>query len=222
MTFRVLKLVLAPFVRLFGRPQVEGLHHVPEDGPVILAGNHLSFSDSLFLILVLRRKVTFLAKDEYFSTRGLRGWFMRRFFTAAGQIPVDRKHAGRAAASLRQATRILEQGQAWGIYPEGSRSPDGRLHRGKTGVMRVALATGAPVVPVVIRGSDRVNPPGTLIWRPGRVHITFCPPMDLTPYRDRPRNQALLRELTDQLMRILAERGGQEYVDVYAADVKKA
>jgi len=222
MRFRMIKLVLAPFVRLFGRPVVEGRAHVPRSGPVILAGNHLSFSDSMFLVLVLRRRVTFLAKDEYFTTTGLRGLLMRWFFTAAGQIPVDRAHAGRAAASLRQATAILEEGGIWGIFPEGTRSPDGRLHRGRTGAMRVALATGAPVVPVVLHGTDRVNPPGTLIWRPGRVRITFCPPMDLTPYRDRPHNQALAREMTDELMRILAARSGQEYVDVYASAVKKA
>ena len=222
MAFRVIKLLLAPFVRLFGRPVVTGMQHVPQHGPVILASNHLSFSDSMFLILVLRRRVTFLAKKEYFSTRGLHGWFMRRFFTAAGQIPVDRGHAGRAVAAQRQAEEILYRGEIWGIYPEGTRSPDGRLHRGKTGAMRVALASGAPVVPVALRGTDRVNPPGTLIWRPGRVQVTFCPPMDLTPYRGRVQNQALARELTDELMRILAAHSGQEYVDVYAVKASKA
>lgn len=222
MVFQVLKAVLGPFVRLFGRPVVEGAEHVPATGPVILAGNHLSFADSLFLALVLRRRITFLAKSEYFSTRGPLGWAMRWFFTSAGQIPVDRKNAGKAASALQQAIGILEKGQIWGIYPEGSRSPDGRLHRGKTGVIRVALATGAPVVPVVLRGTDRVNPPGTTIWRPARkpVRITFCPPLDLTPYRDRRQNGALVREITDELMRTLAEHSGQEYVDRYAADVK--
>lgn len=220
MLFRMLKLVMAPFVRLFGRPVVVGRHHVPRRGPVILAGNHLSFSDSLFLVLVLRRRVTFLAKNEYFTGRGVRGRLMSWFFTAAGQIPVDREHGGRAAASLRQAIEILDQGGIWGIFPEGTRSPDGRLYRGRTGAMRVALSTGAPVVPVVLRGTDRVNPPGTTIWRPGRVHITFCPPMDLTEHLSKPHNQALARELTDELMRILAAHSGQEYVDVYAAKVK--
>jgi 1-acyl-sn-glycerol-3-phosphate acyltransferase len=148
------------------------------------------------------------------------GLLKRWFFTAAGQIPVDREHQGRAAASLRQAIEIVEQGGIWGIFPEGTRSPDGRLYRGRTGAMRVALATGAPVVPVVLRGTDRVNPPGTTIWRPGRVRITFCPPMDLTEHLDKPHNGALARKLTDQLMRILAARSGQEYVDAYASKVK--
>jgi 1-acyl-sn-glycerol-3-phosphate acyltransferase len=220
MLFRMLKLVMAPFVQLFGRPVVVGRHHVPSRGPVILAGNHLSFSDSLFLALVLRRRVTFLAKNEYFTGRGVKGRLMSWFFTAAGQIPVERGHGGRAAASLRQAIELLERGAIWGIYPEGTRSPDGRLYRGRTGAMRVALATGAPVVPVVLRGTDRVNPPGTTIWRPGRVQITFCPPMDLTEHLSKPHNQALARELTDELMGILAAHSGQEYVDVYAAKVK--
>ncbi|GLY14706.1 1-acyl-sn-glycerol-3-phosphate acyltransferase [Kineosporia rhizophila] len=220
MLFRLIRLVLTPAVWLFGRPVVKGREHLPRTGPVIVAGNHLSFSDSLFLILVVRRPVVFLAKNEYFTGRGPLGWLQRGFFAAAGQIPVDRKNPGRAAGSLQQAVRILEQGKVWGIFPEGTRSPDGRLHRGKTGVIRVALATGAPVVPVVLRGTDRVNPPGTTIWRPGRVHITFCPPLDLSSYRERPHNQALFREITDELMQILARHSGQEYVDVYAAKVK--
>ncbi|GAB3245399.1 lysophospholipid acyltransferase family protein [Kineosporia babensis] len=214
--FRLLKLALSPAVWLFGRPVVRGTEHVPSSGPVILAGNHLSFCDSLFVILVLRRRVTFLAKDEYFTTKGLRGLLMRWFFTAAGQIPVDRKHGAKAAASLQQAITILEQGKIWGIFPEGTRSPDGRLYRGRTGTIRVALATGAPVVPVVLRGTDRVNPPGKTLWRPGKVHITFCPPLDLQKYQGREQNLKLVREITDELMATLARHSGQEYVDTYA------
>ncbi|GLY28599.1 lysophospholipid acyltransferase family protein [Kineosporia sp. NBRC 101731] len=218
MVFRVLKAVLAPFVWLFGRPVVTGREYLPRKGPVILAGNHLSFSDSLFLILVARRRVTFLAKSEYFT----RGRLQRWFFTCAGQIPVDRANPARAASSLDQAVKILADGGVWGIFPEGTRSPDGRLHRGRTGAVRVALATGAPIVPVVLRGTDRVNPPGSRIWRPGRVCIEFCPPMDLSGAKGPDRDGRTVRQLTDDLMGVLAAHSGQEYVDVYATAVKKA
>ncbi|MBT0770470.1 1-acyl-sn-glycerol-3-phosphate acyltransferase [Kineosporia sp. J2-2] len=213
-------MLLAPFVWLFGRPVVEGLENVPREGAAILAPNHLSFSDSLFLVLTSRRRVTFLAKSEYFTGRGLTGRCRRWFFVRAGQIPVDRSNPAQAVSSLARARKILADGGVWGIFPEGTRSPDGRLHRGRTGAIRVALDTGAPVIPVVLRGTDRVNPPGTRIWRPGRVRVTFCPPMDLSAHHGQGKNRQLVRQLTDELMQTLAARGDQEYVDVYAASVK--
>ncbi|MDP9825533.1 1-acyl-sn-glycerol-3-phosphate acyltransferase [Kineosporia succinea] len=214
----MLRMLLSPLVWLFGRPVVTGRQHLPRQGAVILAGNHLSFSDSLFLILATRRRVTFLAKSEYFTGGRLRRWF----FTAAGQIPVERGNPAKAASSLGQALKIIDDGGVWGIFPEGTRSPDGRLHRGRTGAIRVALETGAPVVPVVLRGTDRVNPPGTTIWRPGRVRVEFCAPLDLAEFHGQGDNRELVRQLTDDLMGVLAERGGQEYVDVYASVAKRA
>jgi 1-acyl-sn-glycerol-3-phosphate acyltransferase len=208
--------VLGPALWLLGRPTVENPEHVPASGPVILAANHLATADSFFLAVALRRRITFVAKIEYFTGRGPLGAARARFFRATGQIPVDRGGGAAGQAALAAATRIIEGGGVWAIYPEGTRSPDGRLYRGRTGVMRVALATRAPVVPVVVRGTRRVNPPGRRAWRHGRVRITVCEPLDLSDYHDRPVDRTTLRAATDTLMRTLAARSGQEYVDVYA------
>lgn len=227
MWYRLFKYVLiGPVLRVLGRPTIEGAEHIPTSGPVILAGNHLAVVDSFFLVLMVRRRITFVAKREYFTGTGIKGRFLRWFFTASGQVPIDRGGADAAASALRAARDILEAGGVWGIYPEGTRSPDGRLYRGKTGVMRVALATGAPVVPVVVRGTDTVNPPGTRAWRPGRVRITICPPVDLSrhhggldPTGGSPHPA---RSATDELMRVLHRHSGQEYVEMYAADYKRS
>jgi 1-acyl-sn-glycerol-3-phosphate acyltransferase len=211
------KYVLAgPLLRFVGRPTVEGLEHLPSSGPVIVAGNHLALADSLYLCLLVRRRITFVAKQEFFAGGGLKGRLIRWFFTAAGQVPIDRSGGRAAQNALAAATAILDSGGIWGIYPEGSRSRDGRLYRGKTGVMRVALATGAPVVPVVVTGTDRVNPPDTRRWHFGHVHLKICPPLDLSPYVGRPLNQPVVRQATDQLMRVLQSHSQQEYVDAYA------
>ena len=215
MCYWLFKHVLAgPLLRFVGRPTVEGLEHIPRSGPVILAGNHLALADSLYLCLVVRRRVTFVAKQEYF-TSGLTRWF----FTAVGQVPIDRSGGRAAQNALAAATAILEAGGAWGIYPEGSRSRDGRLYRGKTGTMRVALATRAPVVPVVVTGTDEVNPPDTKRWHFGRVHVKICPPLDLSPYLDQPITQPVVRQATDHLMAVLQANSHQEYVDSYAPRV---
>lgn len=225
MWYRLFKYVLlGPALWLVGRPTVEGREHLPASGPAIVAANHLAMVDSLFLALVLRRRVTFLAKQEYFAGRGpvaaLRAWFFR----ATGQIPVDRRGGSAAMGALEAARGVLAAGGVWAIHPEGTRSPDGRLYRGRTGVMRVALATRAPVVPVVLRGTREINPPGRRAWqawRPGRVHVTICAPLDLSPYQRHPVTGATARAATDALMRVLAERSGQDYVDVYAADARR-
>ena len=220
MGFWLLKCLLSPIVWLFGRPIVEGAENIPADGPVILASNHLAVADSFFLVLKVRRRITFVAKNEYFTGRGLKGLLTRWFFTAAGQVPIDRSSSSAAQGALDAATRILHGGGVWAIYPEGTRSPDGRLYKGKTGVLRVALATGAPIVPVVMSGSEVVNPPGTRRWRFGRVRIKVCPPLDFSRYQDFQDDRQVVRSATDELMWVLANNSGQEYVDTYAADVK--
>jgi 1-acyl-sn-glycerol-3-phosphate acyltransferase len=218
--FWLLKCLLSPIVWLFGRPIIEGAEHVPADGPVILASNHLAVADSFFLILKLRRRITFVAKNEYFTSPGLKGLLKKWFFTIGGQVPIDRGGASAAQGALDAATRILRGGGVWAIYPEGTRSPDGRLYKGKTGVIRVALATGAPVVPVVMSGSDTVNPPGSRRWHFGRVRIKVCPPLDFSRYQEFRDDRQVVRSATDELMWVLANNSSQEYVDDYAADVK--
>ncbi|WP_167477917.1 lysophospholipid acyltransferase family protein [Nocardia arthritidis] len=204
--------LLGPVLRLLGRPKIEGLHHVPRTGPVIIAANHLAVIDSLYLALVLPRRVTFLAKQEYFTGTGLRGRFNRWFYSVSGQVPVDRTGGTAAADALAAATKILEAGGVWAIHPEGTRSPDGRVYRGRTGTLRVAMTTGAPVVPVVLSGTDKVNPRGRRTWRFAKVRIAFGAP------RHYPRLEpTAVRTATDDLMRELAARAGRPYVDEYAA-----
>jgi len=220
MGFWFFKCILGPVVWLFGRPVIDGAQHIPAKGPVILASNHLAVADSFFLVLMVRRRITFVAKSEYFTGSGLKGRLSRWFYSAAGQVPIDRSGASAAQGALDAATRILADGGIWAIYPEGTRSPDGRLYKGKTGVLRVALATGAPVIPVVMHGTRAVNPPGSRRWRPGRVRITLCPPLDFTRYRDFRDDRQVVRSATDELMWVLAATSEQEYVDTYAAEIK--
>ncbi|GAB2644188.1 lysophospholipid acyltransferase family protein [Nocardia goodfellowii] len=214
MWYRLFKhVLLGPLLRLLGRPKVEGLHHVPPDGPVIIAANHLAVIDSLYLALILPRRVTFLAKQEYFTGTGLKGLFQRWFYTVAGQVPVDRTGGTAAADALAAATGILEAGGIWAIHPEGTRSPDGRIYRGRTGALRVAMATGAPVIPVVLSGTDRMNPRGSRLLRPTKIRISIGAPR----YYFAAGPQTTPRAATDELMRELAARAGRPYVDRYAA-----
>lgn len=214
--------LIGPVLRLVGRPTIEGAEHIPCRGPVVLAGNHLAVADSLFLALMIRRRVTFVAKNEFFTGRGVKGRAVRWFHRATGQVPIDRTGGRGAQAALDAATKILAAGGVWGIYPEGSRSRDGRLYRGKTGTMRVALATGAPVVPVIVQGTDVVNPVGSRRWYFGRVHLIVCPPMDLSRYQGLRVDQQVVRRATDELMETLRARSGQEYVDSYSARLPEA
>src|SRR5215831_16513568 len=178
-----MKLVLlGPWLRLIFRPVAEGLEHVPRRGAAIIASNHVSFSDSIFMPLVVRRKVTFVAKAEYFTGTGIKGFLIRMFFTAAGTIPIDRSGGQAAQAAIDTGLRVLRAGRLFGIYPEGTRSPDGRLYRGKTGVARLALESGAPVVPVVMLNSDEVQPIGKILPKIKRVKIHFGAPMDFSRY----------------------------------------
>ncbi|WP_402374776.1 lysophospholipid acyltransferase family protein [Isoptericola rhizosphaerae] len=212
MTYRILKLVCSLLVYVFLRPQVTGLHNVPRRGPVIIASNHLSVIDSIILPLVVPRHVTFIAKAEYWTGRGLKGRLSRWFFTTMGHIPVDRDDPRAGQRSLQDALHVLERGGAFGIYPEGTRSRDGRLHPGRTGVAWLALAGGTPVVPVAMHGTEKVQPVGRRLPRPVRgVRVEFGVPID--PNRQitatlRPAQAR--RELTDQVMTSIHQLSGQE------------
>jgi 1-acyl-sn-glycerol-3-phosphate acyltransferase len=212
---------MGPLLSLLGRPKIEGLDNVPHSGPMILASNHLAVADSFYLPLVVSRRITFLAKAEYFTGTGLKGWFNRWFYTVAGQVPIDRTDADSAESALNTAERILAGGKLLGMYPEGTRSPDGRLYKGKTGLARLALQSGVPVIPVAMIGTDLVNPPGSKIWRFGRVQVKFGKPMDFSRFEGLAGNRFIERAVIDEVMYELMRLGGQEYVDLYAADIKE-
>ncbi|MEV6767438.1 lysophospholipid acyltransferase family protein [Nocardia sp. NPDC051030] len=216
MWYWLLKHVLVgPVLRLLGRPKVEGLQHVPAEGPVIIAANHLAVVDSLYLCLVLPRRLTFIAKQEYFTGGGIRGRINKWVMAATGQVPVDRTGGAAGSDSLAAAVRILEEGGMWGIHPEGTRSPDGRIYRGRTGVIRVAMQTGAPVIPVVLSGTDKVNSRHRRFLRPAKVRISFGRPRYFLPA-----DQFGVRKATDDLMADLVRRSGRPYVDCYATTFK--
>ena len=212
---------LGPLLAMLGRPKVEGLENIPRSGPAILASNHLAVMDSFYLPLVVRRRITFLAKAEYFTGTGLKGWLSRWFFTSVGQVPIDRNDSDSAQAALRTAERLLGEGKLLGMYPEGTRSPDGRLYKGKTGMGRLALQTGVPVIPVAMIGTNVVNPPGTSMLRFGRVTVRFGKPMDFSRFEGMAGNRFIERAVTDEVIYELMGLTGQEYVDIYAATVKE-
>ncbi|MFF0222340.1 lysophospholipid acyltransferase family protein [Streptomyces sp. NPDC004629] len=220
--FALIKAVLGPIMRLMFRPRVEGAEHIPGDGPVIMAGNHLTFIDSIVLPLVSKRQVFFIGKDEYVTGTGFKGRLMAWFFTGVGMIPVDRDGASGGVAALMTGRRILEEGKVFGIYPEGTRSPDGRLYRGRTGIARLTLMTGAPVVPFAMIGTDKLQPGGRGIPRPGRVTVRFGEPMEFSRYEGMDRDRYVLRAVTDSVMAEVMRLSGQEYVDMYATKAKVA
>jgi 1-acyl-sn-glycerol-3-phosphate acyltransferase len=210
---------LGPIVRVLFRPRSEGRRHVPASGSAILASNHLSAADWIFMPLSLRRRATFLAKAEYFTGSGVKGFLQRAFFTGAGQVPIDRSSASAAENAIQTGLRILREGRLLGIYPEGTRSPDGRLYRGKTGVARMALETGAPVIPVAMIYRHRPLPFGRRILR---VTVRFGQPLDFSRYEGLAGDRFVERSVTDEIMYEIMELSGQEYVDVYGATVKKS
>ena len=214
------KIVLGPVLRMLFRPRVEGLENIPEQGPAIIASNHLSFSDSIFLPLMVPRRITFLAKKEYFTGTGLKGLLSRAFFAGVGQVPLDRTSGSAARAGLETGKRLLAEGKLLGIYPEGTRSPDGRLYRGKTGVARTALEAGVMVVPVAMVDTNRIQPPGRIIPHLGRIGIRIGKPLDFSRYEGMAGDRVVERSMTDEIMYELMLLSGQEYVDVYAARVK--
>jgi len=220
--FALLKAALGPVMRLWFRPQVEGIENIPGDGAVILAGNHLTFIDSMILPLVCDRQVFFIGKDEYVTGTSFKGRLMAWFFTGVGMIPVDRDGGRGGVAALMTGRRVLEEGKVFGIYPEGTRSPDGRLYRGRTGIARLTLMTGAPVVPFAMIGTDKLQPGGAGIPRPGKVTVRFGEAMEFSRYEGMDRDRYVLRAVTDSVMAEVMRLSGQEYVDVYATKAKAA
>ncbi|WP_394160576.1 lysophospholipid acyltransferase family protein [Galactobacter valiniphilus] len=210
--------VVGPLACLFFRPWVRGMHHIPAEGAAIIASNHLSVSDSIFLPVMVPRPISFLAKKEYFTGKGLKGALKRRFFLLANQLPMDRAGGEASLKSLEAGEVALREGRLLGIYPEGTRSPDGRMYRGKIGVARLAIETGLPIIPVAMIGTDKVQPIGKVIPHLRRVGIIVGEPIEVA--KGDIQNRAALRELTDRVMRDIQRLSGQEYVDRYAADVK--
>jgi 1-acyl-sn-glycerol-3-phosphate acyltransferase len=199
------------------RPKVSGLRNVPNVGPVIIASNHLSFSDSIFMPLVVPRKVTFMAKSEYFTSPGLKGFIKKLTFQALGQVPVDRSGGRRSEAAIRTGLNLLEVGQCIGIYPEGTRSPDGKLYKGRTGIARMAIDSGAPIVPVAMFNTAEIQPTGQIVPKVRRVEMVFGEPMY---FQGDSSDLAYLRKVTDEIMQGIQKISGQEYVDIYASDAK--
>ncbi|MGX7826885.1 lysophospholipid acyltransferase family protein [Actinokineospora sp. 24-640] len=222
MLYWVMKhVLLGPLLRIFFRPRIEGKENIPAEGGALLASNHLAVSDSFFLPLMVDRRVTFPAKIEYFTEPGLKGRLKKWFFRGVGQIPIDRSGASAAQAALDTGVRLLREGNLMGIYPEGTRSPDGRLYRGKTGVARIALQAGVPVVPVAMFGTDKANPIGSKMWRPTRIRIKVGKPLDFSRYAGLDGDRFVERSITDEIMYALMELSDQEYVDLYAAKAKE-
>ena len=221
MFYWLLKWVLVgPLLKLVFRPHAEGAENVPAEGPAILASNHLSYADWLFMPLTLPRRVTFVAKAEYFTTPGIKGWFQKQFFSGSGQVPIDRSGADAAEGALNSAKRILGAGELFGIYPEGTRSHDGRLYRGKTGVARLALEMKVPVIPVAVVGTDVVAPPGKKYVSCTRPVFRFGKPLDCSRDVGLENDRFILRSITDEIMYEIMRLSGQEYVDMYAAQAK--
>ncbi|MFJ2115399.1 MULTISPECIES: lysophospholipid acyltransferase family protein [unclassified Streptomyces] len=209
-------------MRLMFRTRVEGAENIPGSGPVILAGNHLTFIDSMILVMVCDRQAFFIGKDEYVTGKGLKGRLMAWFFTGSGMIPVDRDGGRGGVAALMTGRRVLEDGKVFAIYPEGTRSPDGRLYRGRTGIARLTLMTGAPVVPFAMIGTDKLQPTGAGMPRSGKVTVRFGKPMEFSRYEGMDRDRYVLRAVTDSVMTEVMELSGQEYVDMYATKAKAA
>ena len=221
MFYWVLKtVVLGPLLKVLFRPWVEGEEHVPAHGPAIFASNHLSFSDSVFLPVVVPRRITFLAKSDYFNGRGLKGWLTATFFRAIGQVPIDRAGGRASNAALTSGLRVLSRGELLGIYPEGTRSPDGRLYRGRTGVARMALEGHVKVIPVAMIGTDKAQPTGKRLPRIMRIGVRIGAPLDFSRYDGLQDDRFVLRSITDEIMYELMQLSGQEYVDMYATSMK--
>ncbi|MBA3528605.1 MAG: 1-acyl-sn-glycerol-3-phosphate acyltransferase [Propionibacteriaceae bacterium] len=213
---------LGPGIRKIFRPVEEGVENVPSHGGAILASNHLSFADWLFMPLALDRRVTFVAKSDYFTGVGLKGWAQKRFFAGTGQVPIDRTGGRASDGALRAGLKVLQRGELFGIYPEGTRSHDGRLYKGRTGVARMALLAGVPVIPSAVIGTDIIAPPGRIVHRIISPTVRFGKPLDFSRYQGMSEDRFILRSITDEVMYAIMELSGQEYVDMYAPAAKAA
>jgi 1-acyl-sn-glycerol-3-phosphate acyltransferase len=200
---------------------VTGAGRIPADGPVILASNHLSFIDSIFLPLVIERQMVFLAKSEYFTGKGLKGWLTKVFFMGTGQLPIDRSGGKASEASLNTGLRVLAEGKVLGIYPEGTRSPDGQMYRGRTGVARMILEARVPVIPVAMIDTEKAMPIGKRLPSIRRIGVIFGEPLDFSRFYGLEGDRFILRAVTDEIMYELVGLSGQNYVDVYASSVKE-
>jgi 1-acyl-sn-glycerol-3-phosphate acyltransferase len=214
-------LAFAPLCRLLFRPSVSGAENIPKSGGAMLVSNHISAGDTYLLPSMIRRRMTFPAKIELFRGKGVGGRFMTWFLKSVGQVPIDRSGGRASASSMEGVLHVLRSGNLLGIYPEGTRSPDGRLYRGKTGVARMALEAKVPVIPVAMIGTEKVNPIGSKIWRPGRIKMVIGRPLDFSRYEGMAGDRFVERSMTDEIMYRLMELSGQQYVDVYAAKVKE-
>ncbi len=212
---------IGPILKAVFRPWIVGRRNIPATGAAILASNHLSVSDSVFLPLMIDRPMTFLAKSDYFTGRGLKGWATRVFMKATGQIPIDRSVGQASEASLNTALQVLGRGDLLGIYPEGTRSPDGRLYRGRTGIARMVLEAKVPVIPVVMVDTEQIMPIGRTIPRIGRVGMIIGEPLDFSRFTGFESDRYVLRSVTDEIMVALQRLGAQRYDDVYASTVKE-
>ena len=218
MFYWILKHVLVgPIVRGLFRPWIAGAENVPKQGAAILASNHLSVMDSVFLPLMLERPMSFLAKSEYFTGKGIKGWATKWFMKGTGQIAIDRSGGSASEAALNTALQVVGRGDLLGIYPEGTRSPDGRMYKGRTGIARMALVSKVPVVPVVMVDTAEVLPIGSSRPRIMRVGIVVGEPLDFSRYEGLEDDRFVLRSVTDEIMIALQRIGGQEYVDEYAS-----
>ncbi|MEV8149046.1 lysophospholipid acyltransferase family protein [Arthrobacter sp. NPDC080073] len=215
------RIFLGPLLKLLFRPWVKGLDNVPHDGAAILASNHLSFSDSIFMPVMVPRRVSFLAKSEYFTGTGLKGRLTAMFFRLTNQLPMDRSGGAASELSLQAGRDVLAAGGLLGIYPEGTRSPDAKLYRGKVGVAKLALQTRVPVVPVAMIGTEKVQPIGKRLPTIRRIGIIFGQPLDFSRYYGQEEDRSVQRAVTDEIMYELMRLSGQEYVDEYAAVVKQ-
>jgi 1-acyl-sn-glycerol-3-phosphate acyltransferase len=214
--------LLGPAITKVFRPVEEGVENVPRTGPAILASNHLSFADWIFMPLALDRRVTFVAKSDYFTGVGIKGWAQKRFFAGTGQVPIDRAGGRASEGALRAGLKVLERGELFGIYPEGTRSHDGRLYKGRTGVARMALLAKVPVIPTAVIGTDVIAPPGKIITKIVSPTVRFGAPLDFSRYEGMVEDRFILRSITDEIMYAIMELSGQEYVDVYAPTAKEA
>jgi 1-acyl-sn-glycerol-3-phosphate acyltransferase len=219
--FLLKNIVLGPILKVLFRPWVKGADKIPTDGAAILASNHLSFSDSIFLPLMLRRPVVFLAKSEYFTGKGIKGTLSRWFFKGTGQLPIDRSGGKASEAALNTGLGVLAQSQLLGIYPEGTRSPDGRLFRGRTGIARMVLEAKVPVFPVAMIDTEKVQPIGRKLPRIRRIGVVVGEPLDFSRFAGMEGDRLVLRAVTDEIIYELMKLSGQEYIDVYASTLKE-
>lgn len=214
-------LIAGPILKTVFRPWITGLDNIPKSGGAILASNHLSFIDSVFLPLVIDRRIYFLAKSDYFVGRGLKGWAIKNFLMGTGMLPIDRSGGKASEASLNTGLKVLAHGDVLGIYPEGTRSPDGKLYRGRTGVARMILEAQVPVVPVAMVDTEKVMPIGSKLPKVRRIGIIFGEPLDFSRFEGMEGDRFILRSITDEIIYELSRISGQEYVDVYASSVKE-